>query len=466
MPKKAAPKKAETVEKVKMEPLQSPRGMHDVLPEQHAYFTVIKKVVRHRARQAGFRRITTPVLEDKSLFVRGIGEGTDIVDKEMYNVVTQSGTQLVMRPEGTAGVCRAYIQNGMKQMPKPVELYYIESFFRHDRPQFGRERQLNQFGFEVLGEQDPAIDAQLIFLANNIFKDLKIGHRLRLEINTIGDAEDRRKYEDALRDFYTGKERSLPAELRHLIEKNPLRLLDQKDEDAQILAGLAPKFEQFISPEAREYHEKVLELLQALDVEFVSNPKLVRGLDYYNRTVFEFVDDDLGLSLGGGGRYDGLIELLGGEPTPAFGFAGGMDRSVLAMKREKLLAPEKDTVDVFVAQLGWEPKKIAIKMLAELRDRGVHAMGAIGKSSMKAQLEKADRFDALYALILGEVEVREGKAIIRDMHAGKQEIVPIEKAVEKVIKKLDPALIDRYDPSEDLEKDERVDPADELKIAD
>ena len=468
MPKKEPTKKTAKIEKPvekkeKREQLQAPRGMRDILPAEHAYFTVIKKVVRHRGRQAGFRRISTPILEDKRLIVRGIGEGTDIVEKEMYSLTTKGGTELVMKPEGTAAICRAYLENGLHQLPKPVELYYIEPHFRHDRPQKGRFRQFHQAGFEVIGELDPAIDAQNIALAAQILKDLKIYDGLSLQINTIGDSEDRKKYESALRDFYTGKERNLPEDIRHLVETNPLRLLDQKDEDAIILAKLAPKFDQFLGAEAKEYHEKVCELLDAVGVTYVQNPKLVRGLDYYNRTVFEFVDEQ-GLTLAAGGRYDGLMELLGGAATPAFGWAAGMERMMDRMKDRKILAPDKDTVDVFVVQLGWEPKKKAMQLLTELRNLGVHAMGAIGKASMKAQLEKADKFDALYALILGEAEVREGQAIIRDMRAGKQEIVPLNAVVREIILKLGDELLDVYDPSDELEMDETRRPEDELLI--
>jgi histidyl-tRNA synthetase len=463
------PKKtAEPAVKVsKPEKIQAARGVHDFLPEDHAYFTLIKKVVRHRARQAGFRRISTPILEEKALFVRGVGGDTDIVEKELYALTTAGGSELALKPEGTAGVVRSFIQHGMGSLPQPVELYYIEPHFRHDRPQKGRFRQFHQFGFEVLGESDPAVDAQIIQIAQLIFQDLKIADRLSLQINTIGSLEDRAKYLEILKDYYAGKERNLCESCQKRLGTNPLRLLDCKSEDCQILAGMAPKLSAHISKEAKEHYEKVKELLKILDIKYTENGGLVRGLDYYAHTVFEFWDASTGAqnAVGGGGRYDGLVEQLGGTPTPACGFAGGIERVIAHMKEARLEVPDKDHVQIFVAQLGWEAKKEATKILTELREHGVHAMGALGTASMKAQLGKADKFGVDYALILGEVEVREGRAIIRDMAVGKQEILSLKDALPELLKKIGEDNLDFYDPSDDITETPR-DPADELLIED
>lgn len=434
----------------KPQKLQSPPGIHDVLPKDHEYFTFIKKVVRHRARQAGFRRISTPVLEYTEVFDRSIGDGTDIVDKEMYTFEDKGGRQLSLRPEGTAGVVRSYIQHGMKQLPQPVELYYIEPFFRYDRPQKGRYRQFWQFGFEIIGESDPALDVQCIYLAWKIFKDLGIADRFSIQINNIGTPKSREKYIEALRDFYAGKERTLGEKGMATLEKNPLRLLDSKDEDLMILAEMAPKFEQFRTKEDKEFDEKVREFLDELGIEYVVNEKLVRGLDYYTQTVFEFWDKSLGAqnAVGGGGRYDGLVELMGGEPTPAVGFACGMERIVSHMKEAGVVVPSKDNVHIFVAQLGDEAKKKCLRLMDELRDRGVKTVGALGKGSMKAQLKLADKFEVPYTLILGITEVREGTIIIRDMEKGQQRHVKMEKVVDEVVKLIGKENLDRYSPGE------------------
>ena len=455
--------------KAKPEKFQAPRGVHDTLPDDHAYFTIIKKVVRHRARQAGFRRISTPVFESKNLFTRGVGEQTDIVEKELYTFTTKKGgEEYALRPEGTAGIVRAYIQHGMNQLPQPVELYYIESFFRHDRPQKGRYRQFHQFGFEVIGESDPGIDAQIIQTAKLVHEDLGIADRLKLQINTIGCPKCREKFIHQLRDYFIGKERSLCKNCVRRLEENPLRILDCKEEDCQILAENAPKFENVICEECKDHHKKVLELLDSVEIEYTENPQLVRGLDYYSRTVFEFWTEEDGAqnSVGGGGRYDALVEQLGGSPTSACGYAGGIERVISLMKDSRMLAPDKDQIDVFVAQLGFEAKKVALQILTELREEGVHALGALGKASMKDQLGKADKFGVKYALILGEVEVREGKIILRDMKSGVQEVIPIGKAVEKVIKKLGKKNLDKYDPTGELKKDTTVRPEEELLIRD
>lgn len=464
-------KSAKKAEKptAKPEKFQTPRGVHDTLPDDHAYFTVIKKVIRHRARQAGFRRISTPAFEYKNLFVRSIGDVSDIIEKELYTFKTKKdGEELALKPEGTASIVRAYIQHGMNQLPQPVELYYIEPFFRHDRPQKGRYRQFHQFGFEVIGESDPGIDAQVIQLAQLIHEDLRIANRLKLQINTIGCPKCREKYTEQLKDYYIGKERSLCKACVRRLEENPLRLLDCKEEDCQILAENAPKFENEICDDCKDHHKKVLELLNAVGIEYNENRNLVRGLDYYTRTVFEFWDENEGAqnAVGGGGRYDELVGQLGGTPTAACGYSGGVERVITLMQEENLVAPDKDQIDIFVAQLGFEAKKVAVQLLTDLREEGIHALGALGKASMKDQLGKADKFGVKYALILGEVEVREGKAILRDMHAGTQEVIPLGKAVAQVVRKIGKKNLDTYDPGKELKKEKKVRPEDELLIRD
>lgn len=440
-------------EQVLKPPFQTPRGVHDVLPADHEYHTFIKKIVRHRCRQAGFRRISTPVFEFTSVFTRSIGEGTDIVSKEMYTFEDRKGRSLTLKPESTAGVCRAYIQNGMHVLPQPVELFYFEPHFRYDRPQAGRYRQFWQFGFEIIGEKDPALDAQAIFLAHKIYEDLGIVSSLNLQINNIGDSESRKTYIEALKDYYYGKERYLSEEDKSRLKINPLRILDSKNEDTIILNQSAPKFKDYLTKESQEFDEELKEYLIELGMSFTENPTLVRGLDYYSQTVFEFWDQKRGAqnAVGGGGRYDGLIELMGGQPTPAIGFAMGIERVIAQMKRDKIRVPHKDNLHVFVAQLGRQAKKKCLPLIAELRERGVKTMGALGKGAIKNQLRLADKFKVPYAIIIGLTEEREGTAIIRDMVKGTQITLPHNKVVEEIIKRIGVKNLDFYDPGEPVE---------------
>ena len=431
-------------------PYQTPKGVHDILPEDHEFYTFIKKVVRHRLRQAGFKRISTPIFEYTDVFIRSIGNATDIVDKEMYTFLDKKGRSLTLKPESTAGVVRAYIENNMQQLPQPVELYYIEPHFRYDRPQKGRYRQFTQFGFEIIGELDAALDAQAIFLANKINEDLGIDKLFTIQLNTIGSLEDRKTYVQALRDYYYGKERNLCDRCKERLTKSPLRLLDCKNEDCMILAQLAPKMSDYLSAESKEYYSDVKEFLTELDIQFVENPKLVRGLDYYTNTVFEFWDSKEGAqnAIGGGGRYDGLVEIMGGQPTPAVGFAAGIERIIANMKREKIRVPSKDDIHVFVAQLGKEAKKKCLKLIYEMREAGIKTIGALGKGSIKQQLGLANKFNAPYTLIMGITEVREGTVIIRNMIKGSQEVVKFDNVIEELIKKIGDKNLDKYSPGE------------------
>jgi len=411
---------------------QTPKGVRDILPEDHLYFSFIKKVVRHHCRRFGFRRISTPIFENVEVFNRSAGETSDIVEKEMFVFESKSGKRYALKPEGTAGVVRAYLEHGMSQLPKPVELYYIEPHFRYNRPQQGRYRQFHQFGVEVIGEADAAIDAQVIYLAHRINHDLGIADRLTLQLNTLGSLEDRKKYQEDLINYFTGKERSLCEDCKRRMLKNPLRILDCKEEDCQILASMAPKLKTSLSRESIDHFERLKEYLEELKVPYVLN----RGLDYYTHTVFEFWSKKEGAqnATGGGGRYDGLIEIMGGESTPAVGFAAGIERVVDYMKEAGIRPPNKDAVAIFVAQLGLVAKKKCLSLLNELRDRGLNVVGAVGKDSMKAQMALADKMKASYSLILGQIEVQDGTIILRNMEKGSQETVSYEGIVDRMVK--------------------------------
>lgn len=441
---------SENTPKKLSEPLQTPKGVHDILPNDYDYHTFIKKVVRHRARQAGFRRITTPVLEYTEVFTRSIGEGSDIVSKEMYTFEDRKGRSLSMKPEGTAGVVRAYIQHGLNQLPQPMMLYYFEPHFRYDRPQKGRYRQFWQFGFEIIGESDPALDAQLIQMASKIIADLGLAGLFSLQLNTIGTLDSRQKYILALQDYYSGKERSLCETCRARLPKNTLRLLDCKEEDCQILAKLAPLMADYLDKESLDFHEELKGYLEELNINYTENPKLVRGLDYYAKTVFEFWDKSDGAqnAIGGGGRYDGLIELMGGQPTPAVGYAAGVERIIANMKREKVKVPSKDDLHVFVAQLGKEAKRKCLPLIDHLRDAGIKTMGALGKGSINEQLRIANKFKVEYTVLLGITEVRENTAIIRNMQKGVQETVDFDDVVQRLVELIGEENLDKYSPGE------------------
>ena len=440
------------VKEEKFAKFQAPKGTNDILPHEHEYYTFLKKVIRHRCRQAGFRRITTPMFEHTEVFARGIGEETDIVDKEMYTFEDKAGRSLSLKPESTAGVVRAYIEHGMINWPQPVELYYIEPHFRYDKPQKGRYRQFWQFGLEVIGEKDPALDAQVIQLAKMVIEDCGVYPLVKLKINNIGDFDSREKYAEMLKNHYIGKERSLCEDCKRRLYTNPLRLLDCKEEDCKILAQLAPKASDYISKESKEYHDHVLEYLQELGIEYIEDPTLVRGLDYYNQTVFEFAAVDNSNqqnSVCGGGRYDGLVELMGGNPnTPAIGFGMGLERVIELMKKEQIRVPSKDNLHLFVAQLGDMAKKKCLPLITLLREHGIKTVGALGKGSMKAQLRLADKFKVPYALILGITEVRDGTIILRDMSKGKQEVIKMEDVADKGIAGIGKENLDTYSPGE------------------
>ncbi len=429
---------------------RTPKGTYDVLPELQQYHTYIKKAVRHRARQAGFKRISTPIFENREVFDRGVGLHTDIVEKELFTVErkgkAETKEEWALRPEPTAAVCRAYIEHGMQMLPQPVQFYLIEPMFRYDRPQKGRYRQHWHFGFEAIGISDPSIDAQLINTLSHIFKDLQIFDRLKLQINNIGDAENRKEYKQALLDHFAGKERNLCEDCRRRLKSNPLRVLDCKNEDCRILVKMAPTLDQYVSEESEKFHDTLLEYLDEYEIPYDRNNTLVRGLDYYNQTVFEFWDSSTGAqnSVAGGGRYDGLVELLGGKPTPGVGFGCGMERIIWHMKEAGVKAPMKDQVDVFVAQLGPEAKKKCLKVIETLREQGVHTIGALGEASLKSQMRLADKFGAKYTLLLGQMEVKENKIILRDMAAGKQESMPFEEAIPKVIELIGEENLDTY----------------------
>lgn len=417
------------------------KGFKDILPEEQKYWQYISRVVEKVASQYGFLKIETPVLEETSLFVRTVGKETDVVSKQMYSFIDQGGDNVSLRPEGTAPIVRAFIEHGMLNMPQPVKLYYEEPMFRRENPQAGRYRQFHQFGFEVLGGGGPVVDAQLILIAFNICQEIGFkSDALTIQINSIGCETCRGEYKKELISYYKTKRRFLCSDCKRRLVKNPLRLLDCKVEGCAALKQDAPQILDWIDDECKAHFMGVLEFLDALEVSYVLNPHLVRGLDYYSRTVFEVwmaQKGDTGqIALGSGGRYDQLIETLGGIPTPASGFAFGIERVMLHMKSQEVKFKEKKIPDIFVAQIGQQAKVRAMKLFETLRNEGILAYENFSKDSLKAQLENANRLKVKYAIIIGQKEVLDGTVLVRDMEAGVQEIINYEKVTAEIKKKL------------------------------
>jgi len=380
------------------------------------------------AKLYGYERIDGPAFEDTKLFARSVGEDTDIVKKEMYTFEDRGGSLLTLRPEGTAPVCRAYLEHGLHNLPQPVKLYYIASIFRYERPQAGRYRQHYQFGYEAIGDDDPALDGEVIDMAWRFFSSVNLRH-LSLQLNSIGCKKCRPNYVAALKSYYASHTQELCPDCKTRLKRNPLRLLDCKKPSCQTVADSAPRSIDYLCPECAEHFKQLKRYLQLLDLPFVVNHHLVRGLDYYTRTVFEIQPEEGGAqsTLVGGGRYDDLIEELGGKPTPALGFAAGIERIILNLKKQKVAIPALAKPRVFIAYLGDKAKDEAIKLASALRGAGIGVIEAVGDKSLKAQLRQANNLGAGYAVIIGEQEIKTGTVILRDMTSAEQKAIPIDE---------------------------------------
>lgn len=420
---------------------ESLRGFRDVLADEQAAWEKIESLARSMTQAYGFGRIRMPVLEQTSLFERSVGKETDIVEKEMFTFVDQGGVKMTLRPEGTAQVARAYIEHGMVNQSQPVKLWYFEPFFRHERPQAGRYRQFYQWGIEAIGSDDPVVDAQIILMTQRFCRDL--GLDVIVQINSLGTPTSRKEYIAELVKYFKQHKKALSETDLKRLTKNPLRLLDSKEPGMEELKANAPQIFDYLDEASKQHFMKVLEYLDETEVPYALNPCLVRGLDYYTKTTFEIVlnsastPDLEGLALGGGGRYDGLIPMLGGrENTSAMGAAMGVERLVLAMKAANVMPPRREKIDVFFCQLGEGARRKGLAVYEKFREGGIMVGEAFGKGTLKAQLEIADKLKAPVAVILGQKEVLDGTIIIRDMESGAQEIVDVEKVVGIIAKRL------------------------------
>ncbi|MHB0875332.1 MAG: histidine--tRNA ligase [Anaerolineae bacterium] len=409
---------------------RAPKGTQDILPAQQPYWEFIRNTATAVCRRYGFEAIDVPIFEETRLFVRGVGEATDIVEKEMYSFRDKGDTEITLRPEFTAGVVRAYIEHGMHTLPQPVKLFSIGPAFRYERPQAGRFRQYHQLNIEAIGEQDPLVDAEVMSVVWEFFQGLGF-RKLQYQLNNIGCPHCRPAHIAALTDYYRGHvDRLCPDCLRRL-ERNPLRLLDCKVESCAPLSVDAPRSIDYLCQECAVHFAKLRSYLEALERPYVINHRLVRGLDYYTKTVFEVWAEGIGAqnAICGGGRYDGLVEQLGGRPTPGLGVASGLERVVLSMQQQGIEPPQPQPLAAYFVYLGDAAKMETLRLLERSRTTGLTVECAFGDRSAKAQLKAADRAGARYAVIIGEDELMKGVATVRSLFGAGQDAVPLTDLV-------------------------------------
>ena len=395
------------------------KGTQDIMPDEVYKNQFIEQIMLDIAGKFGFREIRTPVFEHTELFQRGVGETTDVVQKEMYTFDDKGGRSITLRPEGTAGAARAFLEHGLFNEALPQKLCYILNCYRYEKPQAGRWREFQQFGVEMLGTASPAADAEIISLANEIFAFLGV-ESLQLELNSIGCPECRKNYHNALREYFEARKDKLCPTCLGRLEKNPMRILDCKSPICQEIAKDAPAILDYICDDCSAHFESVKKYLDKMNIEYVINPRIVRGLDYYTRTVFEFVSTEIGAqgTVCGGGRYDGLLEELGGPHTPSLGFAMGTGRLLMVMQAQGIEIPAPPTCDIYVAPMGENASFEAAAIVADLRASGVSAQTDVVGRSLKAQMKYADKIGAKYTMVLGDDELNSKKAKLKNMATG------------------------------------------------
>jgi len=415
---------------------QSLTGTHDIFGSQYDYFEKVREVVLKNAKIYGFSGIETPIIEETEIFTRGVGQLTDIVEKQMYSFKTKGGDNISLRPEGTAPIMRSFIEHGLYAKPQPVKFFYFAPFFRYERPQSGRYRQFWQFGFETIGKGGSAVDTQIILIVYNILKELGIKD-VTVEINNMGEEKCRNEFKKELKKYLKKEFSLLCADCKRRMDKNPLRVLDCKK--CLQVKERAPQIVDYICKSCREDFRQTLEFLEEVGVPYDLNPFLIRGLDYYTGTVYEFFakqkKEESPLALGGGGRYDGLSMLLGDEERPGAGAAVGIERVILLMQ-ENGVELKKETPDVFIAQLGDLAKKKSLKLFEGLKNEGIFVAESFGQDSLKSQINRSDKLNAHITLIIGKEEAVEDRVILRDMNSGEQEKIKTCEVVKEIKKRL------------------------------
>ena len=420
--------------------IKVPRGTQDILPEQSFKWQAVEAIIRDTCNVYQYKEIRTPIFEHTELFTRSVGDTTDIVQKEMYTFEDRGSRSLTLRPEGTASTVRAYVEHKLFGQPdQPVKLYYMGPMFRYERQQAGRYRQFVQFGIEAIGSADAAVDAEVIALAMDVYK--KAGLKdIKLVLNSLGDTESRTAHKEALVAHFAPRIDEFCGDCQQRLEKNPLRILDcKKDRDHELMAS-APQLTDYLNEESAAYFDRVKAYLEALDISYELDPNLVRGLDYYNHTAFEIMSTASGFgaitTLAGGGRYNGLVEELGGPSSPGIGFAMSIERLLLALEAEKVEIEDKSASDAYVIALGDAPKLEAMKIVKALRDAGISAEMDYADRKLKAQMKSADRKNSQFVFILGEDELNSRSVQIKELATGDQQMVAIEQAVSYLQQKL------------------------------
>ena len=405
------------------------KGTEDVLPKQSYRWQFIEKIMREESRAYGFKEIRTPVFEHTELFARGVGQTTDVVQKEMYTFTTKGGESVTLRPEGTAGAARAVLEHALDNEGLPIKASYFVSCYRYEKPQAGRLREFHQFGLEEYGTQSPAADAELICAAQSVLDRLGLD-QIHLELNSIGCPECRAKYNQALREYFGQFKDRLCDTCLSRLEKNPMRLLDCKSPQDQELAKDAPKITDYLCEECENHFKEVQSYLDSAGVEYTVNPKIVRGLDYYTKTVFEFVTDCIGAqgTVCGGGRYDGLIEELGGKHMPSLGFAMGLERLLMVMDAQGIAIPDDDKCALYIATMGDDAKVKAFELLRRVRECGLIAETDVVGRGLRAQMKYADKIGAKYSLVLGDNELSDNKAKVKNMETGEQTELALDES--------------------------------------
>lgn len=441
MTRKSSLKKSSSSRRESIFPVSHPRGTQDILPAEQKYWEYVVETAKAHLRGWDFQRIDVPIFEETPLFVRAVGEDTDIVSKEMFELkVRGKGASYALRPEGTAGVARAYIEHGMRSWPHPVKLFYVGPFFRYDRPQAGRFRQFHQVGFEMFGSAAPITDAHIVFIAHLLFRQLGL-EDYTVKINSLGEPGERKGYLKVLKEHFRRNRSKLCKDCKVRLTTNPLRLLDCTEEKCQQVQNTAPQLLDHLGEASKQHFTSVLSTLEELEVPHEVSASLVRGLDYYTHTVFEVVPKVRGegptqSSVAAGGRYDGLVKILGGKAVAAAGAAVGVERVIDRLKEEGVDLTVTDKPQVFIAQLGDEAKRQALRVMSSLAEAGIPFSESINRDSMQQQLKLADRLQVTWTVIIGHKEVLDKTVILRNMESGMQEVIPQGELADELKKRL------------------------------
>lgn len=403
---------------------KAPKGTTDIVPGNSEKWRLVESVFQSEAELNGFAEIRTPVFEHTELFLRGVGDTTDVVEKQMYTFEDKGGRSITLRPEGTAGAVRAMLENGLYNAGYPIKLYYTDTCYRYEKPQAGRLRELHQFGVELFGAAEPVAEAQVISMALSAFGRLGLSD-VGVQLNSIGCPECRKEYRKALTEYFSQFKDKLCDTCLSRLDRNPMRILDCKSPICQEIAAGAPKTTDYLCEDCRAHFEAVQRYLTLLGIDYELDPGLVRGLDYYTRTVFEFPSKSLGFALGGGGRYDGLVEELGGKPTPGLGFGMGLDRILLALEEQKTEFPVPERCEVYLASMGDKALETAFALAGRLHECGIAADCDLCARGLKAQMKYADRIGAKFTVVIGDDELQSGKAELKNMKTGEKRTVSI-----------------------------------------